>query len=98
MHDPAYLAIAAACMAALAAINIAYTVRRRLQQRAARLQHQRLTATEHQLAQAVRAQQRRGLDLTVAGDFAALGRERFLARFLASHPELQATGQKGETT
>lgn len=95
MHNPAYLAIAAACAAALAAVNIAHTIRRRRRRQEA-LELAQLVDAEQRLTRQIRAAQRRTLDLTVAGEFAALGSDAAWQRFLGIHPELRAgTGQKG---
>ncbi|GAA3550518.1 hypothetical protein GCM10022419_033440 [Nonomuraea rosea] len=93
------LAVAAACVIALAAVNVAYTIRRRRRQQT-RLTREcsQLASTEQRIAREMRAAQRRTLDLTIAGEFAALGSNTVWRRFLDIHPELRAeTGQKGGT-
>ncbi|MGI5288067.1 hypothetical protein ACQEVF_32650 [Nonomuraea polychroma] len=89
------MVISVSTLTAILAVNAAYEIRRRRRQQRAREQA-RLELLEETLRQQVRAEQRRGLRLTVQGEFSALGRDQFLARFLSLHPELQpATGQKG---
>jgi hypothetical protein len=98
MPDPE-LAVAVTCVIALAAVNVAYTIRRRRQRARLACERAQLTDTEQCLRREIRAAQRRSLDLTVAGEFAALGSDTVWRRFLDTHPELRAgTGQKGGTS
>lgn len=101
MRVNAEFVVAVSTLTAILAINAAYEIRRRGRcRRSARLAQDRaqLADAEQRLLREIRAAQRRALELTVAGEFAALGSDQFLARFLAIHPELRTAGQKGGTS
>jgi hypothetical protein len=83
-------------LTAILAVNAAHHVRRRRRQTQAREQA-RLQLLEDTLRRQLRAEQRRTLDVTLAGEIAALGSAAVWQRFLDLHPELRA-GQKGGTS